>query len=137
MRRTLLMLSLLFVLGLLLGHAGLVQAATCTATQCTFDVTYVEPSTYADGSPMTTLTETTVYYGAGAAVLSKKVPASKPQGGGTITTTVVVTIPINATKLTAVAQVSASISNGPESPRSAQASTEVFFTTAPTGLTIR
>lgn len=136
MKRLMRLSLLLAALGIMALPSG-APAATCDATQCTFEVSYVEPSTYADGSPMTTLTETTIYYGTTLLTQTKKVPASRPAGGGTITTTISLPLAVGMTKMTAQAAVSASISNGPEGPRSTTVSATVNFVGAPTGLTIR
>jgi hypothetical protein len=48
-------------------------------------VTYREPTTKADGTPLNDLRKTTIYYDFGnGRVKHKDIPASKPQGGGTV-----------------------------------------------------
>lgn len=57
-------------------------------------VTYVEPSARADGTPLTNLAKTTVYYQVPGKGVGKSpdIAATKPTGGGRIETTILVPI---------------------------------------------
>src|SRR5438128_10574948 len=67
----------LLLLVVLLGLAGLAHAYTCTPTGCTFTVSYTEPTTNTDGSPVA-LQNTTIYYTLGSAPeKSLPVPATR------------------------------------------------------------
>ncbi len=65
-------------------------ALSCTTTNCTFTVTYTEPTANTDNSPETTLQSTTITYtiapdnGAPGAPIVVVVAASSPNGGGVI-----------------------------------------------------
>lgn len=67
-----------------------------TVTGASVTATYREPTTNADATPLTDLAKTNVYYQlpGGSPVRGPDVPASNPQGGGTITTQV--TVPVVA-----------------------------------------
>lgn len=60
-------------------------------------ITYDEPTTNADGSPLNDLAETVIYHNfGGPRVEAARVPASSPQGGGTITHVIILPIPVGA-----------------------------------------
>lgn len=69
---------------LLLLCPGPAWALTAAPTGATVRITYDEPTTNRDGSPLTDLAEVRLFYaiGAGAEVQCAAVPASRPQGGG-------------------------------------------------------
>lgn len=62
--------------------------------------TYKEPTTDADGQPITDLAYTSVFYQVGAEppVRGPQVPASAPTGGGVIHTTVIVPLAVGERK---------------------------------------
>ena len=65
-------------------------AYTCTTADCTPTVTYAEPSTYVSGQPLTNLQDGLYSYQVnGGPTQQLVVPASRPQGGGTITNTTI------------------------------------------------
>ena len=75
---------------------------TVTSSKPFVTVSYVEPTTKADGTELTNLAKTTIYRDLGEGLVKyKDVPATNPQGGGTIKEKVLFTIPdgqsINAT----------------------------------------
>src|SRR5438132_2845591 len=73
------------ILLLILLMTSAAQAFTCSATGCTFTISYTEPTTNTDGSPIA-LQATTIYYTLGIAPeKSLTVPATQPSGGGTVT----------------------------------------------------
>ena len=62
---------------------------TVSATDPSITVSYVEPKTRADGSPLTNLAKTTIYYDIGEGLLkAKDIPAANPRGGGKINETI-------------------------------------------------
>lgn len=65
---------------------------TVTGTQVSF--VYTEPSTNPDGSPLSDLRETRLYFQLenGTPEIGATVPASRPQGGGQITSTLLVPV---------------------------------------------
>lgn len=59
--------------------------ATIHASRPFVEVSYREPTTNADGTPLSDLKETRIYYDLGnGRVLHKVIPRSKPQGGGKV-----------------------------------------------------
>lgn len=100
----------LILLCALLVLPAVTQAGTATAT-------YTEPTTAIDGSPLSDLTQTTLYWKQDAGAEQKLVvPATKPQGGGAITKTFAYVSPGPCASTTLSAQVTAS--NAKESTRS-------------------
>ena len=58
---------------------------TVSAGKPSLTISYTEPTTRADGAPLTDLASTTIYYDVGQGFIkAKAVPATSPQGGGTI-----------------------------------------------------
>ena len=56
-----------------------------SASKPSLTISYTEPTTSADGSPLTDLASTTIYYDVGQGFIkAKAVPATRPEGGGTI-----------------------------------------------------
>ena len=65
--------------------------ATVSAAKPTVSVAYTEPSANKSGDPLKELANTTIYYDLGAGrILAKKVPASKPTGGGQVSQSIAV-----------------------------------------------
>lgn len=59
--------------------------ATFTSAKPFVTVSYKEPTTKANGQPLTNLAKTTIYHDLGKGLIKyKDIPASKPTGGGTI-----------------------------------------------------
>ncbi len=59
--------------------------ATITTRKPSITIEYVEPSTLANGQPLTTLAKTTIYRDLGTGIRKyKDIPASSPRGGGTV-----------------------------------------------------
>lgn len=78
------MKTLALLLALLLVPV-VAHAYTCSGASCTATLSYTEPSTYVGGNPLTNLQDGQFTYqlnGGANQVLT--VPASRPQGGGTI-----------------------------------------------------
>lgn len=74
------------------GYASALNITGVTSVNVT--VTYKEPSTNADGSPLEDLVGTNVYYQIGTVVTKAiEVPATSPNGGGDITTEI--TVPVS------------------------------------------
>jgi hypothetical protein len=71
----------------------IIDAATASV-----DATFTESVTNNDGSPVTDLAYSSVYYqvGNGALIVGAKVPASKLTGGGAMSTTLIVPAPVGA-----------------------------------------
>ena len=70
---------------------------TVRATHPSITVSYVEPKTRADGSLLTNLAKTTIYYDIGEGLLkAKEIPAVNPKGGGKISE--IVNIPLKKGK---------------------------------------
>ena len=111
------MRSLLLAALLLLPAAA--EAITITPTGATVDVQYTEPVTNADGTPLGDLDHCNVYLTAGPApeVKQPNVAATRPQGGGTVTTNVAVTVPVGAV-IDAVFAATCTDTSGNESARS-------------------
>ena len=86
--------SLLLLAALLV--ASPVAAIDFTVTGAVVTASYTEPTTNADATPLTDLAKTNVYYQlpGGTPVKGADVPASRPQGGGVISTQV--TVPVTA-----------------------------------------
>lgn len=109
---------------LLLGGAA-VWAITGNLTGSEVNVSYDEPTTNADGSPLTDLKETSVYYDVGlGAVKIKTNPAATPSGGKSITNTFVIPV---STGVAAVATLwaTATDTSGNESAKSANISVRI------------
>ena len=71
---------------------GSVQTKVSAAKQ-SVKVSYTEPSVSIEGSPLTDLAKTTIYYDLGSGrVPAKDIPATKPTGGGQITQTISVPV---------------------------------------------
>lgn len=69
-----------------------VQAKVSEA-QPTVRVSYTEPSTTVEGTPLTDLSKTTIYYDLGEGrILAKDILATKPTGGGAISETILIPI---------------------------------------------
>ncbi|WP_447971121.1 hypothetical protein [Nitrospira sp. M1] len=59
-----------------------------TKHQPSITISYIEPDTRADGTPLHDLAKTTIYHNQGNGFIkTKDVPATNPKGGGTITET--------------------------------------------------
>jgi hypothetical protein len=59
--------------------------ATIQASKPYVTVSYVEPTTKANGQALTNLAKTTIYHDLGKGLVKyKDIPATNPQGGGTI-----------------------------------------------------
>lgn len=66
-----------------------------SATKQSVKVSYTEPSVSIEGSPLTDLAKTTIYYDLGSGrVLAKDIPATKPTGGGPISQTITVPVQV-------------------------------------------
>ena len=66
-----------------------------SATKQTVSVSYTEPSVSIEGSPLTDLAKTTIYYDLGSGrVPAKDIPATKPTGGGQISQTITVPVQV-------------------------------------------
>ena len=75
---------------------------TVSAAHSSVRLSYTEPTTGADGTPLTNLGKTTVYYNLGAGFIkAKDIPATQPQGGGTVEETIEIPVtssqPVDAT----------------------------------------
>lgn len=90
------MIARLFGILALLLVAIPAWAIDFTVTGASVTATYTEPTTNADATPLTDLAKTNVYYQlpGGTPVKGPDVPASRPQGGGAISTQV--TVPVIA-----------------------------------------
>ncbi|GJL56482.1 MAG: hypothetical protein NPIRA02_36140 [Nitrospirales bacterium] len=67
--------------------------AIVTKHQPSITISYVEPNTRIDGSPLRTLAKTTIYHNLGNGFKkTKDVPATNPKGGGTITETLAIDV---------------------------------------------
>ena len=77
------MKALALLLALLLAPV-VANAFTCSATGCTFTLSYTEPTTNIAGGPAN-LTSTTAFYTIGGTEKSIVTPASSANGGGVIT----------------------------------------------------
>ncbi|GJL51365.1 MAG: hypothetical protein NPIRA01_25920 [Nitrospirales bacterium] len=61
---------------------------TITNQKPSITISYVEPDTQVDGTPLHNLAKTTIYHNQGKGFIkTKDVPATNPKGGGTITET--------------------------------------------------
>jgi len=70
------------------------------STKPTVTVSYTEPTTTADGTPLIALDKTTIYYDLGnGPVKAMDVAATKPTGGGQVSQTVKIPIGPNEEKL--------------------------------------
>ena len=59
--------------------------ATVTSSNLFVTVSYTEPTTKANGQPLTNLAKTTIYHDLGKGLIKyKDIPASGPNGGGTV-----------------------------------------------------
>ncbi len=85
------------------------------------DGSYTEPSTETDGFALEDLAYTNVYYqiGTGPAVRGPQVPASTPNGGGSIKTSLLIPA-AGGQRLNVKFWVTATDSTGLESPRSSE-----------------
>jgi len=101
--------------------------------------TYTEPITSQDGSPLADLAYTYVEYhvGTNPPVLGPHVPATKPSGGGNITTTVIFNAPAGV-QTTVIADVKAVDLNGNTSSASNSVTSVIdrVAPAAPTGFTL-
>ena len=90
MKRTCLLVGTLMILAaLVLASYGIAAAVTCDATSCTWAVSWTEPSVDVNGAALSNLTNTTLYWQIGSGtVTSIVVPATKPAGGGAVSTKV-------------------------------------------------
>ena len=75
---------------------------TVSATKTSLNISYREPSTRADGSPLTNLAKTTIYYDVGTGfVKAKEKTATSPQGGGKVVESIQIPVqseqPVEAT----------------------------------------
>lgn len=97
-----------------------VWAVDFTASGTVLTVTYKEPTTNVDGSPLTDLNQTNVYYSinGGAEVKSGNIPPTSVNGGGNVTTTVTVPIAQNQSASVTIRATATDIS-GNESAKSA------------------
>lgn len=78
---------------LLLAHID-AHAIDASVTGIQVTVTYQEPTTSADGAPLSDLSHTTIYHNfGGPKVEAARVPATAPTGGGTITQTITIPVP--------------------------------------------
>ena len=67
--------------------------ATVSKTKPDIHVSYTEPSTTVEGTPLTDLSKTSIYYDLGEGrILAKDIPASTPSGGSTISETILIPI---------------------------------------------
>ena len=90
---------------------GLVNSSRRSLT-----VSYLEPMTKVDGTPLTGLEKTTIYYDLGnGAVKAMDVPATRPSGGGRIIEKIPIPIEDNQ-EVFAVICVTATDTNGNEGP---------------------
>ena len=89
--------------------------ATVKASKPFVTVSYVEPSTNAKGQPLTNLSKTTIYHDLGGGLVKyKDIPATNPQGGGTIKEKILFTLSSEET-IQAIICVTATNTNGQES----------------------
>ena len=66
---------------------------TITAQNPSITVSYKEPTTRADGTPLTNLAKTTIYRNQGSGFIrTKEVPATNAKGGGQISETVLIQV---------------------------------------------
>ena len=66
---------------------------TVTSKQPSITISYVEPTTQVDGTPLTNLAKTSIYRNAGKGFIkTKDVPATSGMGGGKITETLSVAV---------------------------------------------
>lgn len=100
--------------------ATLAHAIDFTASGTILTVTYTEPTQNVDGSPLTDLAKTTVYYSlnGGADVKGVEMPASNPKGGAGVTTPLTVPIAQNQSA-TVTVRATATDTSGNESAKSA------------------
>lgn len=103
------------------------------------DARWTEPTTNSDGTPLTDLAYSSVYYSVnnGPKIVGAKVSATKPQGGGTLTTTIIVPAPegvITVLSMSASATDLAGNESAPTAP--AQITIERVAPAVPTGFTI-
>ena len=105
---------------LFLPSAHFAYAMTFTVTGTNVDATYTEPSTNANGTPLTDLAKTTIYYDLGAGpVVAKIVPATALTGGGNVATTITVPV-LEGQEADVRFFVTASDTSGNESARSGE-----------------
>jgi hypothetical protein len=87
---------------------------TIQASKPFVTVSYVEPTTKANGEPLTNLAKTTIYHDLGKGMMKyKDIPASNSQGGGKIQETISFTIR-TGTNIQATICVTATDTNGRE-----------------------
>ena len=87
---------------------------TVQASKPYVTVSYVEPTTKANGQKLTNLAKTTIYHDLGKGLVKyQDIPASNPQGGGTIQETIHLTIS-TGTSIQATICVTATDTNGRE-----------------------
>lgn len=99
---------------------GMASAIDFTASGTILTVTFKEPTTNFDTTPLDDLAYTNVYYrlDAGAEVKGPNIPATTSAGGGNISTTV--TVPIGANqRATVTIRATATDTSGNESAKSA------------------
>jgi hypothetical protein len=82
------MRRLLLTLALILALPVAAHAFTCTATGCTFTISYTEPTTNTAGGPPQLTSTTAFYTGSGGTEKSVTTPASSANGGQLITKTI-------------------------------------------------
>lgn len=83
-------------LAMVISFVRVSGAEMCSPIECAYTVEYTEPTTNTDGSPLTNLTETRLYWklGSGGTEMMVTTLASTPQGGGVIRRVVMVPIPL-------------------------------------------
>ena len=73
------------------------------STKPTVTVSYTEPATTVDGTPLVALDKTTIYYDLGSGpVKAVDKPATKPTGGGQVSQTIKIPIGPNEEKLVTI-----------------------------------
>ncbi len=67
--------------------------AKVSETHSTVQISYTEPSMTVEGTTLTDLSKTSIYYDLGKGrILAKDVPATQPAGGGSISETIVIPV---------------------------------------------
>ena len=110
-----------FCFAMIFAFSAKVAAIDFTVTGASVTATYTEPSTNADATLLSDLSKTNIYYQlpGGTPVKGPDVAASRPQGGGAITTQV--TVPVVAGQDVLVTfWATATDTGGNESARSAE-----------------
>lgn len=88
--------------------------ATIQASKPSVTISYVEPTTKANGQPLTNLAKTTIYHDVGKGLVKyKDIPATNPQGGGKIQETIAFAVS-KETSIQATICVTATDTNGRE-----------------------